>query len=101
VFDAVEVRVSGRGVPEVLIWRGRRWVVGAEPVRWYERREDWWLTAPRANKGCGLRIDRQIWQLQVRLGRAGELRTVYVEHDEIAGSWRIPYDMGSLERRPA
>lgn len=85
-----------------MIWRGRHWVVGAESVRWFERREDWWLTAPRANKGCGLRIDREIWRLQIQLGRAGQLRTVYVEHDDVAGTWRVPHEQQEFtERRMA
>lgn len=101
VFDAVEMRVSSDGQPVEMIWRGRQWVVGAEPVRWFERRDDWWLTAPRAHKGSGLRIDREIWRLQVRLGRAGQLRTVYVEHDAVARTWRVPADQQAFSTTPA
>lgn len=81
--------LSAEGVPVAFELDGRTWVVGAEPVRWYERRS-WWETDRRMAQGRGLGIDVEVWQLQASLGRnpGGDLVTFEVVHDE-TGTWRV------------
>ncbi|MDR2256184.1 MAG: DUF6504 family protein [Arthrobacter sp.] len=88
-MEAVQVDLTPAGVPLRFIWRGRTWHIGARPVRWFERRP-WWAESPRAPKGgpVGL-IDREIWQVQARLGRAGELATFELVSDQETGRWDI------------
>lgn len=86
----VSVTVTAEGVPVAFELNGRTWVVGAEPVRWFERRK-WWETDARMGRpGEALRIDVEVWQLQARLGPnpASELLTFEVVHDE-TGKWQV------------
>lgn len=85
----VAVRTSPDGVPLAVHRNGREWIVGAEPVRWYERLE-WWKQSQRMPKGTG-RVDVQVWRLQVRLGRnvRSELVTMELECDAQEGRWRM------------
>lgn len=41
--ENLEVTTSAAGVPVSFIYMGGSWVVGVEPVRWYER-VPWWET---------------------------------------------------------
>ena len=67
---------------------GREWLVGAEPVRWFERTE-WWSEQRRMPKGLS-RVDVEVWQVQARLGRneRSELTTMELLRDP-AGGWRL------------
>lgn len=87
--DAV-VSLGPEGVPVAFELDGRTWVVGAEPVRWFERRA-WWETDRRMGRpGEARRIEVEVWQLQARLGRnpSGELITFEIVHDEM-GKWLV------------
>ena len=64
-MERVLVTTSAAGVPLVLDIEGRRWQVGAEPIRWYER-QAWWESARRMPRGSMARIDVEIWQVQAR-----------------------------------
>lgn len=89
--QSVGVAPDGHGVPRYLEWAGRRYVVAAEPVRWYERRK-WWVEERRAERGRGAGlIDHEIWRLQVRLARArnAPLLTLDVAHHRDSGRWRL------------
>lgn len=89
-MEEVEVRTSAAGVPVAVVRKGRVWTVGAEPVRWYERRP-WWDEKKRMPLGGPSRIDVEIWQVQVRPYRAAThpLVTLELEHDRDSNDWRI------------
>lgn len=83
------VRTNPAGIPLAVHRNGREWLVGAEPVRWYERTE-WWKHAKRMPKGQG-RVDVQVWRVQARLGPnvRSELVTMHLERNTEVGHWRI------------
>jgi len=63
--ESVDVVSSAEGQPESLTWQGRTYIVCAEPVRWYERRQ-WWAEDSRAPLGSGQGVvDHEIWRVQV------------------------------------
>src|SRR3954471_7015031 len=45
--ESVDVVCSAAGQPETLTWAGKPYLVCAEPIRWYERRQ-WWAEDSRA-----------------------------------------------------
>lgn len=86
----VSVSLDAEGVPVAFELDGRSWVVGAEPVRWYERRK-WWETDRRMGRpGESRVIEIQVWQLQARLGRnpSSDLVTFEVIRGE-TGKWLV------------
>jgi hypothetical protein len=89
--QSVGVERDTHGVPRYLDWNGRRYVVAAEPVRWYERRK-WWVEERRAERGRGPGlVDHEIWRLQVRLAsaRTAPLVTLDLAHHRDSGRWRL------------
>lgn len=88
-MEHVIVRTGTDGRPTAVLSSGREWAVGAEPVRWFER-VNWWETRRRMPKGLS-RVDVEVLQLQVRLGRnAGSaLTTMVLERDGLGGGWRL------------
>lgn len=63
--ESVDVVCSASGQPESLTWAGTSYIVCAEPVRWYERRQ-WWAEDTRAPLGSGPGVvDHEIWRFQV------------------------------------
>jgi Family of unknown function (DUF6504) len=63
--ESVDVDCAADGEPRGLLWAGRSYVVCAEPVRWYERRQ-WWAEESRAPLGSGPGlVDHEIWRVQV------------------------------------
>ncbi|MEO6530884.1 MAG: hypothetical protein ABI563_12785 [Specibacter sp.] len=88
-LEHVVVRSTDAGVPLSVQRNGREWVVGAEPVRWFER-TSWWQHAARMPKGQG-RVDVQVWLVQARLGRnpRSDLVTMELECDSDGGAWRV------------
>lgn len=93
----VDVQTNTDGVPLTVHRNGREWIVGAEPLRWYERRQ-WWKQAQRMPKGHG-RVDVQVWRIQARLGRnmRSDLVTMELECDATEGRWlmREPLSVAS------
>ncbi|MHA7177933.1 hypothetical protein ACX80D_14910 [Arthrobacter sp. Sr24] len=89
-MERVLVTTSAAGVPLVLDIEGRRWQVGAEPIRWYER-QAWWESARRMPRGSMARIDVEIWQVQARIGRnpRSPLVTFELVHDRDGGGWVV------------
>jgi hypothetical protein len=89
-MEEVEVRTTAAGIPTAVIRKGRAWAVGAEPVRWYERRP-WWEQSARMPIGGPSRIDVEVWQVQVRQRRADSepLVTLELVHDRDSGAWHI------------
>lgn len=85
--ESVGATTTPAGLPLRILWRGRTWHVRAQPVHWYERR-NWWEITKRVPRetGAGI-VDLSVWQLQLQLGNAGELRTVLIAHDEATGRW--------------
>lgn len=83
------VRTGQDGMPTAVLSNGREWAVGAEPVRWFER-VNWWETRRRMPRGLS-RVDVEVLQLQVRLGRNGSsaLTTMLLERDGLGGGWRL------------
>ncbi len=81
-----------------MVRGGREWLVGAEPVRWFER-VSWWEAERRMPKGLS-RVDVEVWQVQARLGRNGgsTLTTMEIIRTALAGAggsgrqWRTPPD---------
>ena len=88
-MEHVIVRTGTDGRPAAVLCYGREWSVGAVPVRWFERVK-WWETRRRMPKGLS-RVDVEVLQLQVRLGRnAGSaLTTMLLERDGLGGGWRL------------
>lgn len=77
------------GRPQTVVRGGREWLVGAEPVRWFER-VSWWEAERRMPKGLS-RVDVEVWQVQARLGRNGgsALTTMEIIRDGLGGGWRL------------
>ena len=87
-MEYVQVKMSPEGIPAAVLCEGREWVVGAEAVRWFER-VSWWEEQRRMPKGLG-RVDVEVLQVQVRLGRNphSALTTMVLERDGLGGGWR-------------
>ncbi|MFE4542965.1 hypothetical protein [Arthrobacter sp. NPDC056727] len=63
--ESVDVVCAPGGQPAELRWGGTDYLVCAEPVRWYERRQ-WWAEERRAPLGSGPGlVDHEIWRVQV------------------------------------
>ena len=88
-MEHVILRTGTDGRPTAVLSSGREWAVGAEPVRWFER-VNWWETRRRMPKGLS-RVDVEVLQLQVRLGRnAGSaLTTLLLVWEGVGGGWRL------------
>ncbi|PNI09859.1 hypothetical protein CXX84_06470 [Arthrobacter sp. AFG7.2] len=88
-MEHVIIRTGRDGMPTAVLSNGREWAVGAEPVRWFER-VNWWETRRRMPRGLS-RVDVEVLQLQVRLGRNGSsaLTTMLLERDGLGGGWRL------------
>ncbi|MBO1268675.1 hypothetical protein [Arthrobacter cavernae] len=64
--ESIDVDCTPDGQPAELRWRGLSYVVCADPLRWYERRQ-WWVEESRAplGSGAGL-VDHEIWRVQLK-----------------------------------
>ena len=70
VDEAVEVLVNQAGQPTAFKWRGERYIVVSQPVRWFTRR-DWWVESARAYRGIGAGVmELEMWRCTVRPDRA-------------------------------
>lgn len=102
--ESVDVSCTPDGMPASLVWAGRQYVVCAEPVRWFERRQ-WWAEEQRAPLGSGASlVDSEIWRLQVR-GAADPERSLTLDLSRHLGSgrWRLLriHDAVPSVRKPA
>lgn len=88
-MEHVMVKTGPDGRPVAVVRGGREWLIGAEPVRWFER-VSWWEAERRMPKGLS-RVDVEVWQVQARLGRnAGSaLTTMEIIRDGLGGGWRL------------
>ena len=88
-MEHVMVQSDPEGRPQTVVRGGREWVVGAEPVRWFER-VSWWEAERRMPKGLS-RVDVEVWQIQARLGRnqSSALTTMELIRDGLGGGWRL------------
>lgn len=88
-MEYVVVKMSKDGSPTAVVSNGREWAVGADAVRWFER-VSWWEAQRRMPKGLG-RVDVEVLQVQVRLGRNPQstLATMMLERDGLGGGWRL------------
>ncbi len=88
-MEHVVVRTTAAGLPLAVRRSGREWLVGAEPLRWFERL-NWWEEQNRMPKGLG-RVDVEVWRVQARLGRnvRSELTTMELLNDQQGGGWRL------------
>lgn len=65
--------------------------MAADPVRWYER-INWWQEFKRYPRHNPPRIDVEVWRVQARLGRRGELVTFDLIHSSERTAWTLrPY----------
>ncbi|WP_284977985.1 DUF6504 family protein [Arthrobacter sp. fls2-241-R2A-200] len=64
--ESVDVTCTDTGQPQAVQWKGTRYTVCSEPVRWFERRQ-WWAEENRAplGSGAGL-VDHEIWRVQLQ-----------------------------------
>lgn len=90
--ETVDVTHNSQGVPLRLTWQGRPYVLAAEPLRWYERR-NWWEEVTRAapGEGAGL-VAREIWRVQMRedtTPQGTELRTFELVRHLPSQRWRL------------
>ncbi|MCP9000730.1 hypothetical protein NFC73_13475 [Pseudarthrobacter sp. RMG13] len=92
-MEYVVVKTAKDGSPTTVVSNGREWAVGAEAVRWFER-VSWWEAQRRMPKGLG-RVDVEVLQVQVRLGRnpRSALTTMVLERDGLGGGWRLRESM--------
>jgi Family of unknown function (DUF6504) len=66
VDEAVDVLVNQAGQPTHFKWRGERYIVVSQPVRWFARRE-WWVESARAYRGIGASVlELEMWRCAVR-----------------------------------
>ncbi|MHA7291761.1 hypothetical protein ACX80V_19290 [Arthrobacter sp. MDT3-24] len=88
-MEYVVVKTAKDGSPTAVVSNGREWAVGADAVRWFER-VSWWEAQRRMPKGLG-RVDVEVLQVQVRLGRnpRSALTTMVLERDGLGGGWRL------------
>ena len=98
--ESVDVVCAPTGEPVELRWGGRDYLVCAEPLRWYERRQ-WWAEERRAPLGSGPGlVDHEIWRVQVLpAGRSSPPETPAAEPTEPltldlvrhagSGRWRL------------
>lgn len=88
-MEYVVVKTARDGSPTAVVSNGREWAVGADAVRWFER-VSWWEAQRRMPKGLG-RVDVEVLQVQVRLGRNphSALTTMMLERDGLGGGWRL------------
>jgi hypothetical protein len=88
-MEYVVVKTAKDGSPTAVVSNGREWAVGADAVRWFER-VSWWEAQRRMPKGRG-RVDVEVLQVQVRLGRNpnSALTTMMLERDGLGGGWRL------------
>ena len=88
-MEHVLVTAGPDGRPHTVIRGGREWIIGADPVRWFER-GSWWEAERRMPRGLG-RVDVEVWRVQARLGRnAGSaLTTMELVRDGLGGGWRL------------
>jgi hypothetical protein len=89
--ESVDVVCTPSGVPQEVDWAGRHYTVGAEPVRWYERRQ-WWAEEQRAPLGSGPGlVDHEIWRVQVRQAGVADPETLTLDLTRHVGSgrWRL------------
>lgn len=85
----IDVTTSDGGSPIYFALGGQIWLIGAEPVRWFER-VSWWETKTRmSNRDGNSRIDVEVWQLQAypAAGDPTELTTFEVVRD--GDSWTV------------
>jgi hypothetical protein len=86
---SIDVTTSEEGVPIYFALEGQIWLIGAEPVRWFER-VSWWATKTRMSvRDPGSRIDIEVWQLQAHpaAGSSEDLVTFEVVRD--GSEWLI------------
>ncbi len=88
-MEYVVVKTARDGSLRAVVSSGREWAVGADAVRWFER-VSWWEAQRRMPKGLG-RVDVEVLQVQVRLGRNphSALTTMMLERDGLGGGWRL------------
>ncbi|MDJ0355479.1 DUF6504 family protein [Paenarthrobacter sp. PH39-S1] len=99
--EPVEVIRSAAGLPLRLNWQGRSYIIGAEPLRWYERRK-WWAEESRAERGHGAGlVDHEIWRIQARLDGRGPLCTFDLSHHPDSGRWRLLQVHDAVQARSA
>lgn len=87
---SVEVQMTTSGMPLRILADGRVWNVVAQPVRWFER-VSWWKSELRMERGSLNRIDVEVWQIQVRLGRnaRSEMQTWKLVHEPNTGRYSV------------
>jgi hypothetical protein len=89
-MEHVTVRTTTTGKPFAIDRGGREWIVGAEPIRWYER-VNWWETERRMPIGGGLAAQVEVWRVQARIGRNPRtpLRTMELTRDLTGAGWKL------------
>ncbi|MET3369577.1 UNVERIFIED_CONTAM: hypothetical protein ABIE34_002831 [Jeotgalibacillus campisalis] len=91
--ESVGVICTDTGHPREVQWKGTRYTVTNEPVRWYERRQ-WWLEESRAplGSGAGL-VDHEIWRVQLLPTSADAETSHSITLDLVrhvgSGRWRL------------
>lgn len=86
-MEHIYIRTAADGIATVVVRGGREWQIAVEPVRWFER-VSWWEDSRRMQRGQG-RVDVEVLQVQVRLGRnaRSSLATWELVRDGTGGGW--------------
>ncbi|MGG5174323.1 hypothetical protein ACQQCD_04745 [Pseudarthrobacter sp. J1763] len=97
--EGLHVECAPSGQPLAVTWAGTEYLVCAEPLRWFERRQ-WWAEESRAplGSGAGL-VDHKIWRLQLQAGT--QEITVELVHYVAANRWRLLKTHHTLDSRSA
>ena len=99
VDEAVEVLVNQAGQPTHFRWRGERYVVVSQPVRWFARRE-WWVESARAYRGIGASVlELEMWRCAVRPDLAGSAQQSGVTAGANQGSTQFELVRSSVGNR--
>jgi hypothetical protein len=91
--ESVDVICTDTVQPQEIQWKGTRYVVTNEPLRWYERRQ-WWVEESRAplGSGAGL-VDHEIWRVQLHRPQdeeqPGPTITLDLVRHLASGRWRL------------
>ncbi|MFC8038370.1 DUF6504 family protein [Paenarthrobacter sp. NPDC057355] len=91
--ESVVVICTETGQPQEVQWKGARYTVANEPVRWFERRQ-WWVEENRAPIGAGAGlVDHEIWRVQLQPLQGGPNDGQAITLDLVrhigSGRWRL------------
>jgi hypothetical protein len=88
-MEQVYIHSTPDGTATAVVRGSHEWQIAEEPLRWFER-VPWWESSTRMPRGQG-RVDVEVLQVQVRLGRnpLSSLATWELVRDGSGGGWYL------------